>query len=556
VPAASPHRVIRIPDRSDTMRAPIRPILASAAVVMACAGGTGTPLAAQGTVPDLRTEVTVGSEAERYLRMLQVAGDVPLYPWSVRGFSPAEVDRLVPGDVDHPWASRLPPAGDSASRLVRLVRPRLELGFNSAFPQGTNDGPVWAGRGLTAVATAGAQLRAGPLSVRLEPLVFWSQNQSFPLVDGWRADPLRFRDPRSPSNIDLPQRPGNGSFARLDPGQSTARLDLLGVALGFSTANQHWGPAQYQPLMLGNNAAGFAHAFLGTSTPWKVGIGRLHGRVVWGSLRQTRYANIPPGHGTRRFGSGITMVFLPWGLDGLELGFSRFHHEFWPAGGLEAHNLQRPLEALFRSDLRLPDEGLLNQLASAHFRWVMPRGGIEIYGEYIREDHNYDLLDFIIEPDRSSGYMLGGRKVWGDGGSRYSFTAEWVDTQPSHLEQASNQSNNVYRHIDLKQGHTAGGQLLGSLAAYGGGGGMLVLERYTPRGRWSVDLTRTRLSSPRGAYEVKYGLNMLNSVGGEVVTFRGGMDWVAALRATVESERHPGEDVFNLSAQLGGRIGF
>ena len=54
------------------------------------------------------------------------------------------------------------------------------------------------------------------------------------------------------------------AYTRLDPGQSTIRLDFPAVTLGASTANQQWGPGSTHPLLLGNNAPGFTHLFLGT----------------------------------------------------------------------------------------------------------------------------------------------------------------------------------------------------------------------------------------------------------------------------------------------------
>src|SRR4051812_21683221 len=79
-----------------------RPLLAFATAALAVAA----PLRAQQPLPDLRSEATAGSEAERYLRVLQVAGAAPLYPWSLRAFSPAELDRLASGTAAHPWAPR------------------------------------------------------------------------------------------------------------------------------------------------------------------------------------------------------------------------------------------------------------------------------------------------------------------------------------------------------------------------------------------------------------------------------------------------------------------
>jgi hypothetical protein len=530
---------------------------------VACAAAAlsiASPLAAQRGEPDVAAEVVVGSEAEHYLRVLQTAGVAPLYPWTIRGFSPAEIDRLVPESGEHPWARRLPPREAEGPPRAQLIRPSAGLVYNSAFPQGTNDGALWAGRGLTASASVGVQLRAGPLTVRLEPMAFWAQNQSFDLMPNGRPDSLRYLDPHSPTIIDLPQRPGDGSFARVDPGQSSIRLDGRGFALGVSTANQQWGPAVDQPLVLGPNAAGFPHVFLGSATPWKIGIGRLHGRVVWGSLGQSDHAP-PRSASARRFMSGIVGTFMPWGLDGLEVGVLRFFHDPWPDGGPDLGDLARPLEDFFKRGLDRDTPGgptgSENQLAAAYFRWVLQRSGVEVYGEYAREDYSWDWLDAILEPDRASGYMVGGRKVWTRGSSFLSLRMEWVDTQRGHIN-ISVPTGNFYRHGVLLQGHTVGGQLLGSPAGYGGGGSVVALEGHTPRGRWSVDWTRTRVASPIPSLTPASDpdvVDVMHSLGGEMVTFRRGFDAVARVRGSYELNRYFEDDAFNLTASLGIRLG-
>lgn len=533
---------------------PLRPRAAWLAALLAAA-----PLSAQ---PDLRLEMGTGGEGERYLRVLQVAGKAPLYPWSIRGFSPREVDGLVPDSADHPWAARLRPRADSAPPPpLRLLRPSAGLVFNSTFPEGMNDGPVWAGRGVTLAASAGAQLRTGPLTLRLEPTAFIAQNRAFALMPNGRPEEERYVDGYGPPGIDYPQRFGEGAHGRVDPGNSTVRLDGRGFAVGVSTANQVWGPAADQPLVLGAGGPGFPHAFAGSSSPWKVGIGRLHGRVVWGSLAQSEQSPMS-GAGSRRFMSGVIASFLPWGLDGVEVGFLRFFHDPWPSDGLDAGNLARPLEAFFKVGLeRNPPEGeeaITNQLASAYARWVLPRGGVELYGEYTREDYNYDLLDAILEPDRKAGYMLGGRKVWRRGSTLVSLRAEWVETQRNNLNQSRN-TGIFYRHSKLLQGHTVRGQLLGSPAARGGGGSVVALEGYTPRGRWSVDWTRTRMGSP-DPFEARFvedptGPDVIQSLGGELLWFRGGFDLLARVRGSLELNRHYTGDAFNLNASLGVRVG-
>ncbi len=528
----------------------------------AVAALVSVPLSAQRPAPDVRGEaVVVGSDAEHYLRVLQVAGAAPLYPWGIRGFSPAEVDRLLPDTVRHPWRDRMPPA-DSAPGSVRArwVRPQAGLVFNSAFPQGTNDGALWAGRGVTAAASAGFEVRVGSaLSLRVEPLLFWAQNRSFPLMDNGRPDSLRFLNPHSPSSVDLPQRFGDGSFARLHPGQSTLRLDHRGLAAGISTANLQWGPAVDQPLLLGPNGAGFPHVFAGTATPWNIGLGRVHGRVLWGSLGQSDEFFVR-GHGSRRYASGVLVVFLPARLEGLELGVGRFFHEPWREGGLEAGDLLRPLESFLKGSLGNRDEpggpvGTENQLASAYVRWALPRGGFEVYGEFIREDHNYDLEDLVLEPDRSSGYMVGGRKAWRRGTALHTLRAEWVNAMRSHLNRGAFQGP-LYRHGSTRQGHTVEGQLLGSPAGFGGGGAVVAFESFTPRGRWRADWTRTRVADPRlSAAAPPTPVDVVHSLGAEVVSFRGRVDWVARVRGSVELNRYYEKDAFNLNASLGVRLG-
>src|SRR3954471_18800934 len=49
-----------------------------------------------------RAEVFAGSEFESYLRYLQTLGKSKSTTWSIRGFSPREIDALAPTDSVHP----------------------------------------------------------------------------------------------------------------------------------------------------------------------------------------------------------------------------------------------------------------------------------------------------------------------------------------------------------------------------------------------------------------------------------------------------------------------
>lgn len=517
--------------------------------------------AAERTGVDVRGEVFVGSEAEQYLRLLQITGEAAPYPWSVRGFSMAELDGLAAElGTGHPWAARYTLAPDSGSGAFtwHWVRPNVRTVYNSAFPYGSNDGALWAGRGLTSAVQVGFALRAGPLSLTVAPVAFHAANQAFALEPNGRDDGSRFADPRFPTAIDLPQRFGDGAYARLDPGESTLRLDALGVALGVSSASQAWGPAREYPLILGNNAGGFAHAFVGTAHPLNLWIGRVHGRMVWGRLDQSAHSSVE-GRRSRRFMSGLVGTFTPRGAPGLELGAARFFHTPWPQDGLGVSHFAKPLEGLLKTGLEGKGTGYDaysdedNQLGSVFFRWALPRGGFELYGEYAREDHNWDLRDFLLEPDHISAYTLGFQKAWQSEPSRiWALRGELLNARISHLARVRHQGP-LYVHNFTRQGHTLRGQILGAPAAYTGGGSVIAVDHYRPGGRWSAVWERTLRGERSGVGGASRLNDVQHALGVEALLSRGAWELTSSLRGVYEFNRRPGEDAFNLNLALGAK---
>ena len=525
---------------------------------------TSLPLAAQaGAGMDGRAEVFVGSELEEYLRLLQIQGKSELYPWSIRALSPREVDRLAPRDTMHPWADRYDLQPDrSGSFQWNLVRPEVRTIYNSAFPYGSNDGPIWAGRGLTTAVQAGVLARYGSLSVTFAPIWFRAENAPFDLMPNGRTGRLVFADGRYPTTIDLPQRFGNDPYSRLDAGESTVRLDLPLLTAGVSTAVQHWGPAIEYPLVLGSNAPGFLHGWIGTSTPLNLGIGRLHARVVWGRLEQSEYSSVR-GAASRRFMSGVVSAFAPRGLPGLEIGGARFFHTSWPADGLSWDNFAQPLEALFKTSLEDQEDGpdpksdAGNQLLSVFGRWVFPASGFELYGEYGREDHSWNMRDLILEPDHNSAYMLGFWKAWQREGRRFvAVRGEVLDAQRSHLSRVRYQTP-FFRHGQTRQGHTQRGQTLGAPAAFGGAGAILAADVYHERGRWTLSWRREMrqdrdVSQATGTSDDE-GLDVVHALGAEALFFLERFDVTGGLEGAYELNRNFADDGFNLHLLLGVR---
>lgn len=524
--------------------------------VLALIGATAvTPtLYAQRTTPPgverpSVASLTAGGEEERYLRLMQLAGAAKPYPWSLRGLSPSEVGRLEASDSAHPWSAHVA-FGVGRTGAVRMhpLPVSLQTWYNSAFPYGGNDGAVWVGRGATVAAGAGMAVYGRHWSATLAPVVFWAENRAFDLASTGVEGVGAFRDPDSPGTIDLPQRFGGGSYARLDPGQSTLRLDLPWLSLGVSTANQYWGPAQHHPLLLGNNAAGFPHLFLGTAAPVNVGFGHVHARMSWGTLDQSAYSPMI-GPGERRFTAGAVAVLIPRGLSGLELGAARFFHTAWPEDGLTLSDFLKPYEGLLKSGVAGGVDNPDNQLASVFFRWAAPTAGFEVYGEYAREDHSWDLRDFVLEPDHNSGYVLGFQRLWSASASRWvALRGEILNTRVSHLARVRPQAP-FYVHTYRLQGHTQRGQLLGSPAGYGGAAGVVGVDVLDASGRWSLAWQRQRrrpappLGEPRPA-------DVLQALTLERLHLRNPLRWKASFGSVVDLNRDYAGDVFNLNAEL------
>jgi hypothetical protein len=426
-------------------------------------------------------QVVVGSDDDNYLRYLQTAGIIPEYPWSIRAFSPQEISRLAFPVDSQPRRSFLTEADPSVR--VHSLPIVTALRFNSAFPYGSNDGAIWAGRGLTSSMDGGISIRLKAISIVLDPVFFRAENRAFGLFPNGQSGILVYADPLFPRNVDRPQRFGNAAYGRGDFGQSELRVDLLGLTGGISTADMGWGPMQQYEFILSGNAPGFPHIFFGTSTPRNIFVGHLHARLIWGELEQSAYSPVQGTSyysssletGTRRFASGLVLAFQPRGIPGLEVGAARFFHSLWPKEGPPLAYFTKPFSGVLKRGLPtlagLNDSqgGTDNQLASAFARWVFPHSGFEFYGEYGHEDFNYDLRDLVQEPDHSRSYGLGFRKVIGlDSLHLNAIRAEMINYQLPTLAR-NRAEGSVYDHFLLAQGHTNRGQVLGADAGIGTG---------------------------------------------------------------------------------------
>ena len=499
--------------------------------------------------------MSAGSEGERYLRTLQVAGLAPATHWSIRPFSSSAIARIAPRDSLHPWSAEY--HSHLESRLwVRPVAPELGAIFNSTFPYGMNDGPVWAGRGFTVTASAGVEGAIGPLDFVIAPQFFRAQNAAFPLAPTGYGGPLAFADPQRPTTIDLPQRFGDAAYQRLDAGQSSVSLNLFRLTVGASTANEVWGPAVESPFLLGNNAAGFAHLFAGTDGPISAGPVTFGVRVIAGRLDQSDYSSTLYA-GRRRSLAGIVATVGIRQLPGLEVGAGRLFENVYPDSGAGLRDILRPLFENFLkvnvAEQQSPgsSRSTENQIASAFARWLLPDAGVELYGELGREDHSYDTRDLILEPDHDFSYMVGLQRVWRrSGGDLLAVRGELLNTEISHLNLVRAQTP-PYVHTPITQGHTQLGQLLGAPGGFGGGTTVVAVDWVNAGGRRSITWRRVMREPILNTTDPR---DVIQAVTADWVIFRPRIDLKPEATAVYNVNRAGSSSVLNLRLALSGFV--
>ena len=513
-----------------------------------------------------RTEVFAGSTLESYLRYLHTISGTDEYPWSIRGFSRREIERVTPRDTLHPWTRRYFRPSAQRENRPTLLPLSASVFANTSFPFGGNDGPIWKGRGFTGALSGGVSARWKSVSAVIAPVAFLSQNASITLMPNGQTGKLIFANGRFPLSVDKPQTFGESAYGRFDAGESTVRIDTRAFAAGVSTASQWWGPTSEFPVVLGNNAGGFPHAFVGTARPVGPGRLRVHGRLVYGFLDQSDYSPVSGQDefvdftqtGTRRFMAGIIALLQIRGFAGLELGGSRFFHAA-NTGGVTAHNLRLPLQGFFKAGLPPEADTVFqndravreNQIASVFLR-IAPRGsGFELYAEHGREDHSTDLFDYILEPDHSSLTTTGFRKAWLSEAGLTAVRGEvLVYDVPSAVRLRPLGNAGAYTHSVLRQGHTHRGQLLASDVGPGSGNAqILAVERFTSRGRAAAFFRRAVAHESAEQYEgaepIRDAVGAVNTLGAEVTRFRGSFDVSFNASITLELNRNLAFDTAN-----------
>ncbi|WP_423147450.1 capsule assembly Wzi family protein [Rubrolithibacter danxiaensis] len=272
--------------------------------------------------------------------------------------------------------------------------------YNSSHPYGWNDGMMVPSKGYQTMISGGVFVKAGPLSIQLRPEFVYAQNLAFKGFSATGSYPYN-------TNIDLPERFGNKPYSEGSLGQSSIRLTFDPVSVGISNENLWWGPGLRNSLLMSNNAQGFKHFTLNTIRPVKTPLGFIEGQIVGGRLEGSGYTRKKEDW---RYLSGFAFSYHPKWIPGLFLGLTRtfqMYHEDMDGRLDDYFPFFQPFEKVKTNE----GEKIRDQLTSVFVRWLWQKAKAELYLEYGRNDHSYNLRDFTMTPEHSRAYIFGMRKL-------------------------------------------------------------------------------------------------------------------------------------------------
>ncbi len=519
---------------------------------------------------------------EEYYRRAQLMGKLdstisfcsnPFFPVAALRISDPFTPSLSPSVPQSPSPSTSP-----SFRPFRLSVTLLPLTWqqqwNSHHPYSLNDGPMIPARGYQTMLTGGFFAKLGPLSVQFYPELVYAQNKHF---DTSTKEAAIAAYNNFHSRIDLPEYFPDKPYNKLFPGQSSIRLTFGFVSVGISSENLWWGPGTRNALMMSNSAPGFYHATINTSRPIRTSIGSFETQIIGGRLETCNFLGeeasgnklFYPNSDDWRYLNAMVLTYQPRWVHGLFIGmtrsfmmmgsdlkkYNRYFRVFSPISKKE--NYSNEGEAAYAEDQQL----------SFFARWILPADHAEVYGEFGRGDHNYDLRDMYLQPDHERAYLIGLKKLFylDDTSGKY---LEF-DLELTQLEQNNSNSQRAVSYYASYGGSLRGNSNLGQMLGAGIGPGS---NLQTITLSWGKGLNNFGFQLERFVHNNDLYYSFTNDSRGHWVdinlAFKGQYNWKSfLLSARLEGIRSfnyeysyvppdannywsPGKDVYNVQGNL------
>jgi hypothetical protein len=415
----------------------------------------------------------------------------------------------------------LPPTGP-----VRwaFAMPTVDATYNSALPFSLNDGPQWAGRGLTTTLSGGIRVEHEHVSASFTPSLVLQQNRIFPVLTSSVPGRSLYASPwySGVESADLPLRFGGRSQTAFYFGDSWLDVRTGPVAFGIASDEQWWGPGIRNALLLSNNAPGIPRLFVRSRGPIDTPLGGVEFQWFLGGLTESLFFDTLASNSLRAINAVVAT--LRTALDtGLTIGVARsVYAPVSGPGGVLAHAFDAVTRWNQSTDtLGNPPRHPSDQVLSVFGRWVFPTSGFEAYVEWAKA-FPPGLRELLVAPQLHQGYTVGLQWVR----PFASASAFRLQAEATMLEQTPPTARalvpSFYTSRFVPQGYTQRGQPIGAAIGPGSSSQFIAGDYVGRQWRAGIELGRVRWNedvyyrTPNGVSFVAHDVSIFAGVRGGV----------------------------------------
>ncbi len=327
--------------------------------------------------------------------------------------------------------------------------------YNSNLPVRINQGSAIPNVGFQQLYNFGVQVNwKNKFTLQIAPEYQFAENLSYP------GFPLNSPDWDQYyyylNHIDIPERFGEQAINTLNLGQSYIQYTYKNWAAKISTENKWWGPASFNPLILGSNAPGFLHGSISTIKPINTPVGEVEAELIGGILNNSGYGPpeqnristweknwlYKPKKDSNRYLVGLVYSWQPKWVPGMYIGFAK---------------LRMSYQNEFFSETSA-------SMGSWFMRYTMPKDHAEIYFEYGRSDTDLRIDNIFQSQPYGRGYTAGVKKGYEIGSNKQLILigAELTNLSLPERDQVLYNPKSWYLDDYIRQGFTHRGRVLGA----------------------------------------------------------------------------------------------
>ena len=367
----------------------------------------------------------------------------------------------------------------------KIYGPEWYNSYNTKNPYGQNDGALWQGKGYNTSFSVGARLEGYGFELTLKPQFTFSQNLEFEIMpSNYDSEFGYYWGYRHNIGVDLPQRFGKKSFTKFNLFESEIRYSWKKFTFGLGYQPIWLGPAYLNPILHSNHSVPYPKFDIGIRKtkvfiPFTdLFIGEIESRIWLGYLSESKFFdNIDSNN--HNFISGFNFSYSPSFLKGFTLTLNKICLSKWEKDSIKYLN-----PFYNKNNYKQGDLGE-DQKISISMNWLIPKGGIEIFGELAIDDKsNRHLSPYALLTQfwHTSAYLAGIKKKININ-QHYSLEIvfEWYNSEMSQDMQVQWYYSFGFHNL-ITQGYTNEGQYLGSGAGYGGQGQYLGIKLFYQKG--------------------------------------------------------------------------